>query len=300
VPAVWPLPSDEGSHPATPEPGWEESWEFDFAAPDESLGGSVRLAVLADRGRPATAWYWAHIVGRGRDLVAVRDHDVDPPRGRALELRASGLWAELTCETPLDHWSAGLEAMGVALDHPADAFGDERGQPVAVGLDLEWEGVAPCWSPGAGRDGYQQACEVHGEVLVGDQRLTVDARGTRSHRWGMCDWWGEPWWRAHGQLDDGTALLTDGPRAALLPTDGPMVTDDAAIEFAGPEDLPSGATLTIGATRVELMALAPAPVLVPAPGRPSGRLWRAMCRFVVADGRRGTGWCERLLAPRVR
>ena len=38
---------------------------------------------------------------------------------QGLEVRADGLWGELMCETPLEHWSYGLEAFGVALDDPA-------------------------------------------------------------------------------------------------------------------------------------------------------------------------------------
>ena len=53
-------------------------------------------------------------------LVAVRDHEVPLPR-TGLEVRADGLWGELVCETPLEHWSIGLEAFGLGYDDPADA-----------------------------------------------------------------------------------------------------------------------------------------------------------------------------------
>ncbi len=131
--------ADERRHDPGSAAGWEESFSFDFAAADGSLGGYVRLAVRQGDGR---AWYWAALVERGSPVVLVRDHDVELPPGRSLEVRASGLWADMTCETPLEHWTVGLEAFGVSLDDPAEAFGAERGDPMALGLDLEWEATA--------------------------------------------------------------------------------------------------------------------------------------------------------------
>ena len=131
---------DEPRHPPGPEREWEESWSFDFVAGDGTLGGFVRLALRPGEGR---AWYWAYLVGPGRPLVVVRDHDVELPRSRELEVRGDGLWAQVICETPFDHWSAGLEASAAAIDDPAEAWGAERGDPVALGLDLEWEMQAP-------------------------------------------------------------------------------------------------------------------------------------------------------------
>ena len=54
--------------------------------------------------------------------------------------------------------------------------------------------------PGASTGGgYEQRCTVHGEVLVGAERLEVDGVGWRTHRWGDRDWWrGDPWTWAGG------------------------------------------------------------------------------------------------------
>ena len=121
-------PDDERRHPPGSGRDWEESWYLDFVDAGGGLGGFVRLTL-----RPAerTAWFWAGMVGGGPPLVAVRDHEVDLPVPGGLEVRASGLWTELVCETPLDHWSVGLEAFGVALDDPLEAWGQERGDPWA-------------------------------------------------------------------------------------------------------------------------------------------------------------------------
>ena len=145
------------------------------------------------------AWYWAAVVGPDRPLVLVRDHDVPLPRGRALEVRTSGLWADHTCETPLEHWTVGLEAFGVALDHPREAFAGERGDLCPLGMDLEWESADDASAGRRRGGGYEQRCTVHGEVLVGAERLEVDGTGWRTHRWGDRDWWGgDPWTWAGG------------------------------------------------------------------------------------------------------
>jgi hypothetical protein len=149
---------------------WEEAWGFEFAD-GEGLGGYVRLALLPNQGR---SWYWFALVRPGLPgPIHVRDHDVPIPRA-GLEIRSEGLWAELICETPMEHWSIGLEAFAVALDTP-DAALDPRGEigdRIAVGLDLEWE--------------------VDGEArlhAVGDDRIAFDGRGVRAHEWGERDWW---------------------------------------------------------------------------------------------------------------
>ena len=63
----------------------------------------------------------------------MREGDLPAPSGDAI--RAPGLWLSLTCETPGEHWSVGLEAFALAVDDPDD----ERGDLVALGLDVEWE-----------------------------------------------------------------------------------------------------------------------------------------------------------------
>lgn len=87
----------------------------------------------------------------GRWLV-VREDDLPVPSGE--DIRAPGLWVSLTCETPGEHWTVGLEAFALAVDDPDD----ERGDVVPLGLDIEWE------SPG----------RVTGELLIGDESFELD------------------------------------------------------------------------------------------------------------------------------
>jgi hypothetical protein len=288
--------ADERRHRRGPQPWWGESWSFDLAAADASVGGFVRLGWYPKLG---VAWYWAALVGRDRRLVLVRDHDIEIPRGEALEIRGQGLWSAVTCETPLDHWSVGLEAFGVALDDPIEAFGGERGDLVGLGFDLEWEATGPAWAPGP--DGYDQACRVSGEILVGDERLEFAGRGHRGHAWGVQDWWAAPRSRASGVLDDGTAFMVQrgggrSPVGHVTPGSpgSPFATDrvaiDAEVDGSG---LPVSAAIAVGDLSLAALVVAPAPLRLPAPdGRGDARLARALCRYRSGDGRPGAGWAE--------
>ncbi len=269
-------PADERPHRPQPDPDWEESWHLDFVAADGSCGGFVRLTLRPGEG---TAWYWAYLVGTRRALVAVRDHELEPPRGRALEVRGPGLWAQLVCETPLDHWSAGLEASGVVLEDPAEGLRGERGHPIPLGLDLEWEASG---TPAAGDTGYSQAAIAHGEVLVGAERLALDGIGSWAHRWGPPSWRDDGWWWAAGRFDDGTAVTAGSPSRS-----------SSDLRFSRSGEAPtSPAALAGGGVEIVLQPVAWASVPLP-----EGRgLTRTLCAWSRGQGR-GWGWCEWLETP---
>jgi hypothetical protein len=247
---------DEYPRPAGDDPWWADAWEIDFADGGAGIGGFVRLTLLPNQ---RIAWWWTGLLTPR--LVAVRDHEVPLPRA-GLEIRADGLWGELVCETPLEHWSVGLEAFGIAYDDPAEAWGDEWGDRLPVGLALDWEATAPAGDvPPTGPApagplavGYAQPGRVHGEILVGsDTRIGFGGLGFRSRASGVLDWWSG---RPHGRLAWVTAAgggHEDASRAA--------------------EDLGR------------------APLLVTGPGRPTVRLDRALCRL--DEPGRPAGWRER-------
>jgi hypothetical protein len=145
-------------------------WLLDFVADsgaDDAIAGFVRLELRTDE---QIAWYWTYLVGVPgvEGVLVVRDHEVLLPR-QGLEIRADGLWAELVCETPAEHWTFGLESFGVRIDAADDALraGGEIGDRVAVGLDIEWE-VGDAGPP---------AGTVHGDVLVGRARHEISGPG---------------------------------------------------------------------------------------------------------------------------
>jgi hypothetical protein len=137
-------------------------WRLEFAAGDGTQG-SVELA-LPPEGAGGRARYEARLSGPGLGpgVIVVRDDDVMPPRGRLLEIRADGLWAELVCETPGEHWSFGLEAFGLRFASDEEADRTDVGERLAVGLDLEWE----------------EPDLVHGELLVERDRIPFTGTGT--------------------------------------------------------------------------------------------------------------------------
>jgi hypothetical protein len=134
-------------------------WRLDFAAPD-GTGGFVELVVPA----AGPARYEARMRGPalGEGVIVVRDDEVPRPKGRLLEVRADGLWAEVVCETPGEHWSFGLEAFGLRFADDAEADRSDVGDRLAVGLDLEWE----------------EPDLVHGELLVERARVPFTGTGT--------------------------------------------------------------------------------------------------------------------------
>ena len=182
--------SEERRHPTGGALWWGESWGFEWALPDGSLGGFVRHTVYPRRN---LAWFWAAVVGDGRNYVLCRDHDLAPPADpNVLEVRGGGLWSHAICETPLEHWTVAMEAFAVEFDDPMEAWRQERGDRIGLAFDLEWEGpaAAAVWLNGTDSDvsRYEQPCEVHGDLQLGDESWTIDAIGRRHHEWGPLDW----------------------------------------------------------------------------------------------------------------
>ncbi|WP_426574114.1 DUF7065 domain-containing protein [Aquihabitans sp. McL0605] len=292
-------PADEARHAPTDEHLWSESWYLDFVDEDQGIAGYVRLGLYPGMGR---AWYWACVVGPDRPLVTVIDHDVAIPPGRSHEIRTEGLWADYTVETALDHVSVGVEAFAVGVDDPTEVYGDLRGDRVPLGFDLEWETVGSTFAyPGVTR--YEVPCRVHGEVLVGSERIELDGLGQRDHSWGVRDWWSYGWSWTAGWLDDGTRfhgvdvhLGTDqlyGTGYVQSPS-GLMaaVTSTASGAELGRAGLPEHGTWTVGDLELQVEPVAWSPVLLTSDDAKVSRFPRAWCRFTAADGRVGHGWTE--------
>ena len=295
-------PGDELAHSPGDERLWGESWYFDFAAPDGSLGGYVRLGLYPNRG---VAWYWACLVGEDRPLVTVIDHEVPLPRPGSLEIRHDGLWADHTIETPLDHITLGCEAFAVQVDDPSEVYGDLRGDRVPFGFDLEWETEGAPY-PWIGATRYEVPCCVHGEILVGDERIEFDGTGERDHSWGVRDWWSLGWVWTAGALDDGTRFHTARIRVPGLEAFAPgyvqppggtpqQIDRCTAEEDLGEHGFPIEGRIGCGELDLVVEPVAFSPIhLVDTGGEHErvARFPRALCRFRAADGRRGVGWTE--------
>jgi hypothetical protein len=211
------------------------------------------------------------------------------------------LWCDLICETPHEHWTIGMEAFGVALEHPADSYRGERGDRTPVGIDLEWEAAAPLY-PYAMTTRYEQACRVHGQVLIGDETIEFDGVGERDHSWGVRDWWLFPWTWTAGRLADGTAFHAAGTQidgATLWRAGFVVPPDEALIDIErfevdtnlGDDDIPTTAQMRLGPLDLAVEVRHPAPIQLVAPDGRVGKFPRSLCRFD-AGGNAGFGWTE--------
>lgn len=287
-----PRPADE--HPHEPGgDGWSETWSFDLASADGDLGGWVAFTRFADH-----AWYHAMLAGPRRQLLAVLDHHV-PFRSNPLEVRTTGLWADHVCETPLDHWTLGLETFALGVDDPLELHGRQHGDAVALGFDLEWETDGPILDAreAAGASGYEMACRVHGEVLVGRDVIDFDGVGSRAHRWGPLDWAADDGWHLTGVVEGPTRWSVDvrrsGARAARTRADGEarvLAVTDARLDVDA-DGLPRSARILAGGQVLSAKAIAVTPVPFEVGGA-AVRRPRALCRLRTGDGWTGVGWLE--------
>lgn len=304
----------EGRHAPGPSRWWNESWYFDFARPD-GTGGYVRIGLYPNQRQ---AWCWAYLVLPDRPgPIVVRAHDVPMPPAdpHAVLARGDGVWCELTCETPMEHWGIGLEAFGVALDEPADAYRGEIGERIAVGLDLEWEALLPAYHypypPEYPSAHYQHAGRVRGEILLGADTIEFDGVGERDHSWGDRDWWLFGWnWGAwcfgpdlavHTLLGE-AGLFTEG--CIWTPEAMTRVTAlDADVDY-GPDGIARHAHYVVnggpshGGLELDVDVLAAAPVPLDADDGRTARFPRVLCRATTHDGRVATGWAEWLQVRR--
>ena len=283
-------PADEAPHAPESQPGWSDAWQLD-ASNAEGVGLTLRLDCYPNE---KVAWFWTYLVVPDRDgPIVVRDHEVPLPR-QGLEIRAEGLWADLWCETPLEHWTYGLEAFAVALDDAEAALTGEIGERLPIGLDIEWETDGPIHSAPDDWpiDQYAAPGIIHGDVLLGRERFELDARGQYTRSWGVRKWRHPGAWSLACHRAELTLLaegLPDGRVSGWMQRPGhagvPITrvrreAGDTAVRFVFDDDV-----------EVQAEALTGAPVPVTA----TTVLDRALCRFQV-EGTSGNGWSSVLEA----
>jgi len=295
-------PVDEQRHDPDDSLLWNESFYLDWFSPDGALGGYVRIGFVPGLQR---VWYWACVVGAGRPLVTVIDHDVPLPRDpRSFDLKYDGLAADYSVDHPLEQVSCNLEAFALSLDDPAGVYHGAYGERLPFGFELDWttDRAGYQWPPVTPR--YEIPCRVHGEVKVGREVIKVDGWGQRDHSWGAArDWWAMPWCWSAGRLDDGTRWHTAGgffPEqpwgvAYELPGGSTEFIESDSIEIeqvSGREGLVERARLRFGALDLEVEPQAWSPVLLTHPDGREDRFPRALSRVTASDGRKGHCWIE--------
>lgn len=152
-----------------------------FVAPDSPNGPAlVRLTVMAEASLGRVE-FTGVLLRAGRRPIVVTDDDIALP-AIGWELRTSGLWADHICETPLDHWSYGLEAFGLAVDDAAELLVTGMGERTPLGWELEFEARAT--SAFVDDSDYRQLGIGHGLLLDASGRHEIDGMAVRCHWWG--------------------------------------------------------------------------------------------------------------------
>jgi hypothetical protein len=293
---------DEHPHQPGAEQLWNESWYFDAAAADGSLGAYVRIGLYPNLN---ACWYTAFVCGPGRPTVAVVDFQAPLPQDRDLRVISDSLRAEHVCREPLDHFGVTLEASAQSYEDPSALLRGAAGEATSLALDLTWDtsGI-----PYAYRltTRYEIPCRVSGTIRVGEEALELrEAPGQRDHSWGVRDWWSADWVWSAVHLDDGAHLHAVELRLPNAPTLGvgyvqvpgePLLELEhvSASEQIGENGLITRAQLALepGAVRLEVEPLAFGPLRLVSPDGRVSHFPRAMCRVSSGDGRSGLGWIE--------
>lgn len=308
---TWPFaPADEGTHPVGSEQLWNESYYFDFASPDGSIGGYVRLGSYPNWDR---AWYWACLVGDGRPLVIVADNEAPLPSGiggegaLALDVEGRDYTARQEIGRPLESARVRLDAQAVLLDDPTDAYGlatgtgPEGAKTCALGFDLEWSTVGGVY-PYSMTTRYEIPSRVHGTIRVGDESIDFSGYGQRDHSWSARDWWSMSWLWTTGRMTDGTAFHGTQVNLGMpIPAPAFVVPPDGELEHVeglrahsrfGADGLPAESEVNLPGAATTVRPKHFAPVAMLSPDGKTAHFPRALCRFEAADGRVGHGWTE--------
>jgi hypothetical protein len=166
----------DGADPGHPHPGLDDTIDIEWVDRRQALAGLLRVSVRPSAG---ATWFLAVVHQQGAAPVVVLDWEL-PLVSNAFEFRAPGIWADLVCETPIEQWTVGLEAFGVAVDPDEVLTPSVFGDRTPVGLDLDVEAAT---APDDDDDGFGHEITARGEVLLGTDAWEIDAVGVRRRRW---------------------------------------------------------------------------------------------------------------------
>lgn len=301
TPALVPDPADEGPHPPGEEPLWNESWYWDFADPDQGIGGWIRLGLIPNQN---VAWINALVCGPDMPTVALLDFHAPLPADPG-DVRGDGVEMHCTPAEPLESYRVEVQGTGQAFDDPAAVLRGETGRPTELAMDLTW---ATAGAPYQYRitTRYEIPCAVTGTITVGDRTYRIEAvAGQRDHSHGVRDWWSMDWVWSALHLDDGTHLhgvdlrIPDLPPLSVgyLQREGEPVTETttvAAEATFGDDGLPLTTTIEYlpGPVSARIEVRGHAPVRLVSPEGRVSQFPRAWATVETADGRRGVGWVE--------
>ncbi|MCW1959020.1 MAG: ecdysteroid 22-kinase family protein, partial [Mycobacterium sp.] len=300
-PALQPDPADEAAHAPGEEPLWNESWYWDFADPEQGIGGWIRLGLVPNQN---VAWINALICGPDIPTVACVDFQAALP-GNPNDIRSGGIEMRHAATVPLRDYQVTVSGPAQSYDDPSALLRGEDGRASDLGMDLTWTTAA---TPYAYRIAtrYEVPCTVSGSVTADGRTYRFDAvPGQRDHSHGVRDWWSMDWVWSALHLDDGTHLHGVDLRIAGMPPvsvgyieppgepviETTSVTAEAAL---GDNGLPLTTTLTMepGPLVASIEVRGHAPVRLVSPDGRVSFFPRAWATVQTQDGRRGVGWLE--------
>jgi hypothetical protein len=284
-----PAADDEGSHHATDEPLWNESWYFDFADSGQGLGGWLRLGLYPNQN---ISWINGLLCGPDVPTFALIDfHDTG-----AIDLT-------LTATEPLRTYRVAMRGQAQAYDDPAALLRNEPGRPVDMTVELEWTTAGTPYQYRI-TPRYEIPCVVSGTITADGREFAIDSvPGQRDHSWGVRDWWAMDWVWSALHLYDGTHLHGVDIRIPGAPPIGigyvqrsgePLLELQAvtARETFGDNGLPLGTTIDFGDLTATIDIRGHGPVLLTAPDGRISHFPRAWATITTDDGRTGVGWVE--------
>ena len=283
---------EEGLHDPGPELYWNESWYFDFARRDGSLGGYMRVGLNPNQG---TTWYLLCLVGR--DLPTVRIDDKQLPLGGLSVKSESYQFEHVGTE---GSWRVSGSGTAESAD-PADLLAGKSGTPVEVAVDLFWstDGLPFMYDV---TTRYEIPCLVSGTVTIdGVEHVLDGVEGQRDHSWGVRDWKQAGWCWSSARLADGTRLhVTDVVFPTFRYTTGYLqhgtlepVTDVTREDAFAPDGLPLSSHLVLAPSGLEVIVttLAHGPTLLTDQDGDTWPFPRSLARFDTEAGA-GVGWIE--------
>ncbi len=286
-----PVADDEAAHPAGDEPPWNESWYFDFADPQQGIGGWIRLGLIPNQN---TSWITGLLCGPDIPTYALVDfHDT------------GGIELTLAATEPLQTYRVRMRGQGQAYDDPAALLRHEDGRTVELTMELTWTTTGTPYQYRI-TPRYEIPCTVSGTVTIDGQEFAIrDVPGQRDHSWGVRDWWAMDWVWSALHLDDGCHVHGVEIRIPSAPPFGigyvqrpgePPIELQAVTareEFAD-NGLPLATTLTFspGDLTATIDIRGHAPVLLTSPDGRVSHFPRAWATVTTGDGRTGVGWVE--------
>jgi hypothetical protein len=193
-------------------PLWSENYAWEIGSPDQSMGFFIHLSRQTF---DPSVWRETFVAMLPDGKVAV-----SKSYGRgAHELGAGGAQLKISCTRSFEEWI--IEFDGVARVVPEWELGPDAGGTLRDGpyvrfqARLESHADTPPWDLGAaiathswGKDHYQQAVHVCGNVTVQDQKFSFDGLGMRDHTRGPRDFGAlGPWSWLSGGTAGGTRFI---------------------------------------------------------------------------------------------